>query len=771
MRKPGLKHILITLILVGIFVPNDFVFAGSITSDFISTLAGSIGQIIEPLFRFVFFLVQKILAGFAGLAGLILNYVIDFTIFRMRDNLDGLTGINTAWRVIKDLMNIGFIFMLVYQAIRVILSIDSVTEVRKFVLGIFLASILINFSLFFTKVLIDASNVVTIGIYNNIVPGGAGQTLLTAGLANAYTQRLNLQSFYSAEGASTVSDYGQIVGYIGISIVLIIVIFVFLTISILFIVRYIILLALLVLSPIAYMGLAWRGMKKHADKWWESFWGQILWPPAYMIMTWVVLTIISDQGFLGARPNYDQLGRLADGASAQDAASVLVNFALVIGLTIASIVISKQFATQGATQIGKFTSVATSFAGNKLIGGTAWAGRRTVGWAGKAAAENLALQEAADKKRSGIWDRTKGATSRLALYGSKQARSATFDLRNASVPGASESTALGAYMTGVTGLGKGGTKGFVEIKAEKEKKKADEVAKNKAELDLVRAKDAVRKGAKLNASPAEIDAMEQALAKLTAKQTESLVESNRDLLDSQNFANAISVKTLESINKSDKFSDSEKTKLINARFKEINDAMIGLQTPIASRTPAQVAAITALPGKAKGLSDTELELINPNYFNSDPTSSSYHPGSETFVSSLRAGRIDTVYQNKNGQYTSTQISNIRKTRLLSLNRALATPLVGTPPIPTQVAINAAQSAVYGLGHKEIASMNLTDLTNPIMMETYSPALLKKMAGEMKPNDIQTVRQAIETAGTTLGSSQHMTNLAQWLTTADGANFQ
>jgi hypothetical protein len=422
--KKGVNYIIILLLIISIFFPVDFVYAGETTvSEALGVIASWLGGGIELLLRPVFWAVQKILAGFAGLAGLILNSVIDFTIFRMSDNIQGLTGINIAWKVIKDLMNIGFIFMLVYQSILVILSIKDVSSVKSFIVGIFLASILINFSLFFTKVIIDASNVVTVGIYNNIVPGGAGQTLLTAGLANAYTQRLNIQSFYSADGASTATNWGQIMGYIGISIILIIVIFVFLAISVMFLVRYIVLLILLVLSPIAYMGLAWSGMKSYADRWWNAFWGQILWPPVYMIMTWVVLTIISDQGFLGKRPEYASLGGLGDGASAQDAASVIVNFALVIGLTIASVIVSKQTATKGASEVGKLTSGAMAFGGGALLGGAARLGRKTGRYGERMASDEDLKRRAAEEK--GI----KGSIARMQLAAANRVATGSYDVR------------------------------------------------------------------------------------------------------------------------------------------------------------------------------------------------------------------------------------------------------------------------------------------------------------------------------------------------------
>ncbi len=440
LMKGGLKYILILILIVGVLLPTDFAFAGT-WNGFVESLSSGASAVVTPLVTAVFWLVSKFMGWVMGLSGLILNKVIDLTIFQMANSIRDLTGINTAWKVIKDLMNIGFIFMLVYQSILVILSIEDASSVRKFVFGIFLASILINFSLFFTKIIIDASNVVTIGIYNNIVVPNPNATLLTDGLSNAYIQRLQLQNFYRGD-QPTITSEGQAFAFIGISILYLIVSFVFLAISVMFIVRYIILLALLALSPIAYMGLAWRGMKKHADNWWNSFWGQIIWPPTYMIMTWVVLTIMGDQGFLGNTGlSYSQLSGINDPVQAQGAASVIVNFALIIGLTIASVVISKQFATQGASQIGKFTSSATSFAGGALLGGAARIGRGTIGRYGERLASNEDLKRRADEGN---------IAARLQLAAANRASTSTFDAR-ATRAG---KTAIGQVIGQETGFGK-----------------------------------------------------------------------------------------------------------------------------------------------------------------------------------------------------------------------------------------------------------------------------------------------------------------------------
>ena len=74
---------------------------------------------------------------------------------------------NEGWELTRDMANIGFIFILLYIAFRKILSIGGFT-LQSIVIKLIIVALLVNFSLFFTKVVIDASNILALGFYNNI---------------------------------------------------------------------------------------------------------------------------------------------------------------------------------------------------------------------------------------------------------------------------------------------------------------------------------------------------------------------------------------------------------------------------------------------------------------------------------------------------------------------------------------------------------------------------------------------------------------------------
>lgn len=72
-----------------------------------------------------------------------------------------------AWRIIRDFSNIFFILVLLYIAIKMIVGLGQ-AEGRRMIVNVIIAALLINFSMFMTKVVIDSSNILALIFYNKI---------------------------------------------------------------------------------------------------------------------------------------------------------------------------------------------------------------------------------------------------------------------------------------------------------------------------------------------------------------------------------------------------------------------------------------------------------------------------------------------------------------------------------------------------------------------------------------------------------------------------
>ena len=104
--------------------------------------------------------------GIAGMimavAGVLFNEALTYTIVDFSKTF-GLfdDGVNAAWGGFRDIANIVMISMFVFVAFNIILGLTTYGT-KKFVVTILIVSVLINFSLFFTKAAVDVSNVLAI---------------------------------------------------------------------------------------------------------------------------------------------------------------------------------------------------------------------------------------------------------------------------------------------------------------------------------------------------------------------------------------------------------------------------------------------------------------------------------------------------------------------------------------------------------------------------------------------------------------------------------
>ena len=861
--------------------------------------------IAKWLAEFTYETIFKLAALVLWLAGMILDFVIKFTIVDMAKHLKDITGINIAWKVIRDLMNLGFIFLLVYEAIKIIIDQSDVPKIKKFITGIVLASILINFSLFFTKVLIDASNVVTIGLYSAMIdntdsngakiPGSCQTNIVgttqpncrpsVGGISVPFMRALNLSNFFSGQTFNVMVNNLRGNGNLLIfavfgTILFLVVAFVFFAVASLFAVRYITLLILLVLSPIGYIGIALPWMKHYSDDWWESLRGQLLFAPTYMLMTWVVLTVMTSKGFISPSGNWAGLiaNTNADGtpvttADVTENLGLIFNFVIIIGFMLFSLTAAKKTASRGASAIGDSAKKLTAFTSAAAFGGGAWLGRTTVGNIGKRVSNSAWLQQIANRTdNKGFGKTVSGALGRAGLYTAQTARSASFDVRGATIPtnvigdaiagsvgrtrlgkkfGLDEvniaSIPVGSQISEQAGLGKPETKGVRELEAEKEKRQHDSATAAANELALAQAKRDVTAGATAKPGTTEGDAaiakMKVALTKLTEKQTETLVANNKELLKSSEFANAISVKQLETLNKSEQLSEADKDKLNGKRFAAINEiADLGssattaqkeaLETALSKmsdketeilagsnkkllesqefansisvkqlealtksdqftetekgrlkenrfaeiaaindpaklaaaaaaeavpeplRTPAQKDAISVMDKakkRIKGLADSEVEMIDPDYIK-DPA----------FISQLRPAQIENIY--KSSKFTTSQKNKLKEVRIEPLKNAITAGNAAhaASNIPAfDAAVVSAKAAAKRLGHKEILSLEPEERKTPVMAEVYNRELLKRMAPEMNVSEIPDLKAYI------LSMLPATDKTALWLNSLDG----
>lgn len=400
---------------------------------------------------YVVWAVMKLVGFTTMLAGAILNKSIVYTIVEMapKFNAGGAsigTAINAGWSTVRDVANMSFIFILLYTSIQLILGLKNSNDVRNLVVKIIIVALLINFSLFATKLVIDASNVIALTFYEAIAPGATapGASVLSTGISNSLMRPLGLSSLLELAENDLVGP-GQIItlGVMG-SIMLLIATFIFAAAAILLLIRYVILVFVLILSPIAFVADIIPGAKSIFGQWKDALINQSFFPAVYFFLTWITIkifnTVFTSNGIMSTALTGSLSGDGKTITYQPGAVDTLIQFFVVIAFLIATLVISKKMASKAAPGVDNMIKWATGRAGAMSFGFAGAAARNTFGRAGQMVSDSERLKDL--DAQGGI----RGMGARLALAAGRKTASKSFDLR---------ATAVGKQL-GAGGAQKGG---------------------------------------------------------------------------------------------------------------------------------------------------------------------------------------------------------------------------------------------------------------------------------------------------------------------------
>ncbi len=218
--------------------------------------------------------------------------------------------VEKGWGLIRNLSNIIFIFLLLYIGIKTVLGLG---DWKKQVLNIIIVALLINFSLFFTKIVIDASNLLALQFYNNIGSGSAAVAgsdgfaqitgfaprSISTNLSDAVSpERLIQMDSYQAWVAADRSVYTLIVVFLVAAVINLALAFAFFSAAFLFIGRLIALWIIMITSPIAFIGIIFPQINKVASgKWVEQLTNQALVAPVFLFFIYIVSFIAGSSLF------------------------------------------------------------------------------------------------------------------------------------------------------------------------------------------------------------------------------------------------------------------------------------------------------------------------------------------------------------------------------------------------------------------------------------------------------------------------------------------
>jgi hypothetical protein len=440
-----------------------------------------------------------ITSSILAIAGGLFNWVLYETVLQFGQLINGgvsgnnpgiINGINTAWSVFRDLSNIVIIGMFTFMAIMTILG-STDYGYKKLLSRVLIVAIIINFSLLFTKIIIDVSNFTAVQFYsaasannpnlqdNNPSQASQGQTGTApqTGIAGAFMNYAGVQGLGDtanavfALGSSPGSSawWGLLYGVMTALLFLVAALVLFYGSFLLFS-RAILMIFLMVTSSIAFASYLIPSLSQGNygwNMWWQSLLKNAVFAPLLMVLLWVTLSIAS--GFQAASGT---LGSAVLNPGAPPGISALFGYVVVIGLLFASFKIASSF----STSIGGF-NFAQAIAGTPISLGSRFAGvlgQQTLGRLGARREESLKRQrdDAKAKGDEQLASRLNLRLDRSKRFGVASLGRKDFNLMNTSVGKVfAKSAGLSGILAGVT---KGGG---IKKRAEAAGKEGEKVGK------------------------------------------------------------------------------------------------------------------------------------------------------------------------------------------------------------------------------------------------------------------------------------------------------
>jgi len=380
------------------------------------SISGCIAQIIY----YLLFVPTSYLFALTGM-------FFDFTFaYSINDASYRVPFITQGWALLRDVVNMFFIFVLLFVAFQTIVGTHGV-KTKETIKNVIVIGILINFSLFATQVIVDTSNILARVFYNDdaitITKGGAngvteatiekgvsGEIPLSAALVNGINPQNLILNAEKVSDIKTVGNANTATGggaeslsagtFILVTILAIIINIVgmitFLSVGLIFISRVIGLWFVMIFAPLAFFSYTVPSMKNKPiigwTQWWEELFNLSVLAPIFIFFLYLILRFVKE-GF-----NFIDIENLS---GIEWVMAIMIPFIFIMVLLLTA----KKLATEYSGTIGKAVTGGISALGGVAMvaatGGLAAAGRGIGGVMARASrGETLSQRFADPAKRS-----------------------------------------------------------------------------------------------------------------------------------------------------------------------------------------------------------------------------------------------------------------------------------------------------------------------------------------------------------------------------------
>ena len=324
------------------------------------------------------------------LTGVLLNGTLVATL-NIKQIVTNVTAIGIAWRTIRDFSSVFIIFMLLYASIKMILGLKD-ANLGNLIKNIIIAGLLINFSLFFTRLAIDTSNIISLSFYNAIAPGqntvassnsfnGAISSAFNdGGLSNVFMQSLSINKIVGANaigapgaGGDPNSNRTITLAYAGGTVLMLVAAGSFLFAAVAFSVRLGILILIMAFSPIYFIAMILPQAKQYADQWRDTLVAMCLFMPVYLFLMYVAVSVINDPHFFDFAKTSTTSGTLGNTLVTPSLVGIVLQYIIAFMFINAPMAAAIKIGSDGTDIAVKWGENAKKWGQGKLTTGSKWA--------------------------------------------------------------------------------------------------------------------------------------------------------------------------------------------------------------------------------------------------------------------------------------------------------------------------------------------------------------------------------------------------------------
>ena len=379
--------------------------------------------------------------------------------------------LTSGWGAARDIANMLFIFILIYIAVTIIYSAET-HGTMKTLAAVVVMALLINFSFFITRVVVDAGNILAVQFYNAIPATPLSQTA-TQGSIGAYAVNtlglspgdkkdltyhfmdvIKVQKLLGQDSFKKFTDQNgfmtniivQITVYAMVGWIFAILSLAFFAVGFKFIIRIIILWFVIIAAPLAFAMRAFASndiARKLYNEWQSALLKFSFYPAIFLFILLLMIYIMKEMGKTnGLMPDIFAILSTTAPGSTDPAVSlggalaiVLIRLGFVVIMLLFGLKAADQLVLHGSSQAEKFTGWASGkvmgWAENRRFAGLAY--RASVGRAANNLDKKVGSMRLANDTVTGAWIGNKvrkGILAPLANKGYGGARSYTQVLKD-----------------------------------------------------------------------------------------------------------------------------------------------------------------------------------------------------------------------------------------------------------------------------------------------------------------------------------------------------